>query len=81
MASDRIVNRVRTLLVVLDSVGVGNAPDAAKYRDEGANTLGHILLQTPDALSNVAASLGEFFELPQPWPAACSFLSTCTSRA
>jgi phosphopentomutase len=33
---------VRALLIVLDSVGIGHAPDAATYSDEGANTLGHI---------------------------------------
>jgi phosphopentomutase len=38
---------VRALLVVLDSVGIGNAPDAAKYGDEGANTLGHVLERMP----------------------------------
>jgi phosphopentomutase len=38
---------VRALLLVLDSVGIGGAPDAAKYGDEGANTLGHILEKTP----------------------------------
>ena len=32
----------RTLLVVLDSVGIGGAEDAAAYGDEGADTLGHI---------------------------------------
>lgn len=32
----------QALLIVLDSVGVGNAPDAAAYGDLGANTLGHI---------------------------------------
>ncbi len=39
---------MRALLLVLDSVGIGHAPDAAKYGDEGANTLGHILEQLPD---------------------------------
>ncbi|MCA0399852.1 MAG: phosphopentomutase [Proteobacteria bacterium] len=34
----------RALLIVLDSVGIGGAPDAAAYGDEGANTLGHIAL-------------------------------------
>ncbi|MBC7224248.1 MAG: phosphopentomutase [Anaerolineae bacterium] len=29
----------RAILIVLDSVGVGNAPDAAAYGDEGSNTL------------------------------------------
>lgn len=32
----------RALLVVLDSVGIGGAPDAAAYGDQGADTLGHI---------------------------------------
>ncbi|MEA3506440.1 MAG: phosphopentomutase, partial [Elusimicrobiota bacterium] len=32
----------RVILIVLDSVGVGELPDAASYGDEGANTLLHI---------------------------------------
>ena len=28
--------------MVLDSVGIGGAPDAADFGDEGADTLGHI---------------------------------------
>ncbi|WP_373875303.1 hypothetical protein, partial [Methylobacterium trifolii] len=32
----------RVLLIVLDSVGIGGAPDAAHYGDAGADTLGHI---------------------------------------
>jgi phosphopentomutase len=32
----------RVNLIVLDSVGVGDAPDAAAYGDEGSNTLGNI---------------------------------------
>lgn len=32
----------RALLIVLDSVGIGGAPDAAAYGDAGSNTLGHI---------------------------------------
>ncbi|HEY2138682.1 MAG TPA: phosphopentomutase, partial [Chthoniobacterales bacterium] len=49
---------MRALLLVLDSVGIGGAPDAARYGDEGANTLGHILEQLPDlALPNLE-SLG-----------------------
>jgi phosphopentomutase len=39
---------MRALVIVLDSVGVGGAPDAAQYGDEGANTLGHILDRRPD---------------------------------
>ncbi|TCH98113.1 phosphopentomutase [Roseococcus sp. SYP-B2431] len=36
----------RCLLIVLDSLGVGAAPDAADYGDEGADTLGHIIART-----------------------------------
>jgi phosphopentomutase len=32
----------RAAIIVLDSVGCGNAPDAKDFGDEGANTLGHI---------------------------------------
>lgn len=32
----------RAILCVLDSFGIGGAPDAADFGDEGANTLGHI---------------------------------------
>ena len=32
----------RALLIVLDSVGIGGAPDAAAYGDVGSDTLGHI---------------------------------------
>jgi phosphopentomutase len=47
---------VRALVLVLDSVGIGHAPDAAKYGDEGANTLGHIFTKIPDLkLPNLCA--------------------------
>jgi len=32
----------RALVIVLDSVGVGELPDAAEYGDAGSNTLGHL---------------------------------------
>ncbi len=32
----------RVFLIVLDSVGIGEAPDAAQFNDKGADTLGHI---------------------------------------
>lgn len=38
---------MRALLIVLDSLGCGHAPDAAHFGDEGANTLGHILEAHP----------------------------------
>ena len=33
----------RIFLMVLDSMGVGEASDALKYDDIGANTLGHVI--------------------------------------
>ncbi|MDD7661657.1 MAG: phosphopentomutase, partial [Eubacteriales bacterium] len=39
----------RVIMIVLDSVGAGALPDADKYGDVGANTLGHIWEQAhPD---------------------------------
>ena len=32
----------RIFLIVLDSLGIGEAPDAKEYNDVGANTIGHI---------------------------------------
>ena len=32
----------RCFLVVIDSLGVGEAPDAKQYGDEGVNTLGNV---------------------------------------
>src|SRR4051812_2110891 len=33
---------MRAFILVMDSVGIGGAPDASLYGDAGANTLGHI---------------------------------------
>ncbi len=49
---------MRALVLVLDSVGIGGAPDAATYGDEGANTLGHILEQRPELRLPNLESLG-----------------------
>ena len=44
----------RVFLIVLDSVGVGDAPDAAAYGDAGANTVGHIAERTHLKLPHMA---------------------------
>lgn len=46
---------MRICLVVIDSGGVGAAPDAAQYGDGGANTLEHAVSAHPVALPNLAA--------------------------
>jgi phosphopentomutase len=52
--------------VVLDSVGCGQAPDAAAYGDAGADTLGHLFENLPDFRLPHLASLGlyEILGLP-----------------
>jgi phosphopentomutase len=37
----------RVILLIMDSVGIGALPDAAAYRDEGSDTLGHIATEVP----------------------------------
>ena len=57
----------RVILVILDSVGVGALPDAARYGDEGSDTLGNLArsvggLQLPNlqtmGLGNIHSILG-----------------------
>lgn len=38
----------RIAVIVLDSVGIGELPDAPEFGDSGAHTLGHIVEQSPD---------------------------------
>jgi phosphopentomutase len=49
---------MRALLLVLDSAGCGQAPDAATYGDTGADTLGHIFAATPGLDLPALFSLG-----------------------
>lgn len=44
----------RAIIIVLDSVGIGELPDAYKYGDTGSNTLGNIAASIPGfSLSNL----------------------------
>jgi phosphopentomutase len=45
----------RAILCILDSFGIGGAPDAADYGDVGADTLGHIAANYPISLPNLDA--------------------------
>ena len=55
----------RVILIVLDSLGIGELPDAAAYGDEGSNTLANIARQVPLHVP-VLRSLGlaELVDLP-----------------
>ena len=44
---------MRATIIVMDSLGVGQLPDAAKYGDAGADTLGHILDNYPLDIPNL----------------------------
>ena len=63
----------RIVLIVLDSVGIGEMPDAADYGDTGADTLGHTLASREVRIPNLQAlGLANFRRLavapaPQPW--------------
>ncbi len=56
---------MRVILAVLDSFGIGGAPDAARFGDDGANTLGHIAQACPDLALPHMASLGLYHALEQ----------------
>jgi len=62
----------RAILIVIDSVGVGELPDAAAYGDEGSNTVGNIAAQIPLALPQLRTlGLGRVVRLDdQPPPLA-----------
>ncbi|MGE5199043.1 MAG: phosphopentomutase [Rhodospirillaceae bacterium] len=45
----------RVVVIVIDSLGVGELPDAAAYGDGGSNTLGNIAAQVPLRLPNLQA--------------------------
>ena len=65
----------RALLLVLDSVGCGAAPDGDRYGDTGADTLGHIYRETPgfSLPSMEALGLGAILNLPNAAPPTASF--------
>lgn len=55
----------RVHLIVMDSVGIGAAPDASDFDDEGTHTLKHTLEQHPVPLTQLASlGLGCIDELP-----------------
>jgi len=66
----------RVILVVLDSVGIGELPDAGRYGDEGSDTLGNICRQVDVHLPTLQQlGLGNIRPLrgvpPSPTPQAC----------
>lgn len=62
----------RVCVVVMDSVGIGELPDAERFGDAGSHTLGHIAERVPAIqLPNLQAlGLGNIADLPHIPPAA-----------
>ena len=56
---------MRAFLLVCDSLGVGELPDAADFGDSGSNTLGHVLESQHPRLPNLTR-LGLLHTLPKP---------------
>ena len=55
----------RAIVVVLDSVGVGELPDAAEYGDQGSNTLGNIARRVPLQIPTLRSlGLSRIVEVP-----------------
>src|SRR6266571_8102204 len=66
----------RVVLIVLDSAGIGEMPDAAKWGDQGSDTIGHVLERENPALPNLQRlGLANIRALPNlapvPQPAGC----------
>ncbi|MBU1908446.1 MAG: phosphopentomutase, partial [Verrucomicrobia bacterium] len=49
---------MKIILIVLDSIGIGEAPDAAKYGDAGSATLPHLARAAGGLRAPVLQSLG-----------------------
>jgi len=59
----------RAIVIVMDSVGIGELPDAASYGDQGSNTLGNIARQVPLRIPTLRAlGLGRVAALGSPTP-------------
>lgn len=69
MAASQRFNKIT--VIVLDSVGIGELPDAVKFGDKGSHTLGHILETVPNTkLPNMQKlGLGNIAPLPHLEPA------------
>src|SRR5512144_2307964 len=59
------MSKRRAIVIVCDSLGVGELPDASEFGDEGSNTLGHVLETQRPKLPNLTR-LGLLHTLPSP---------------
>src|SRR5437016_10272347 len=71
----------RVIWIVLDSVGIGEMPDAAHYGDTGSDTLGNLARRRPMRLPNMCRlGLGNIKPLAglPPAPAPVAAFGRCT---
>lgn len=68
----------RAMVIVLDSVGCGHAPDAEDYGDAGANTLGHLFERIPGFELPHLGSLGLYQILGLDLPCKPMAGASCT---
>ncbi|HEX8154877.1 MAG TPA: phosphopentomutase [Thermoanaerobaculia bacterium] len=59
------MSKPRAIVIVCDSLGVGELPDAKDFGDEGSNTLGHVLREHNPSLPTLTR-LGLLHTLPAP---------------
>jgi phosphopentomutase len=73
----------RAIVIVLDSVGIGELPDAALYEDQGSNTLGNIAANAPLHIPNLSAlGLSRLVDLKgAPPPAATGAFGRMAERS
>jgi phosphopentomutase len=75
----------RAIVIVLDSVGIGELPDASSYGDQGSDTLGNIARRVPLKLPTLralglgrVAAIGGASGLPPPLPCAIGRMAECS---
>lgn len=72
----------RAIVIVLDSVGIGELPDAALYEDQGSNTLGNIAAAVPLNIPTLAAmGLSRLVALGRPAPAPTAAYGRMAERS
>ena len=78
----------RVTIIVMDSLGIGALPDAGRFGDEGADTLGHILdscsLQIPNlrklGIGNITGAAGGRLEVKEPSGAFGRFMERSNGK-
>lgn len=80
----------RVILMVMDSLGVGALPDAEKYGDKGADTLGHIADRMGDdfkipelsklGFGNIEAAAGGRFRTEKPEGSFCRLMEKSAGK-